>query len=87
MSYVYIKAMPLSIVASTCYTNIMNNLTRLIFTIAAIIVGVWLLALVFRVAAWLINGLLYVAAIVVIVGLVSAYVQSRKPKDKEHGQE
>ena len=60
----------------------MNKLTRLVFAIAAVIVGVWLLALVFRLAAWIINGLLYVAAIVVIVGLVSAYLQSRAPKNE-----
>lgn len=58
-----------------------NKLTRLIFLIAAVIVGAWLLSLVFKLAAWIINGLLYVAAIVLIVGLISAYVQSRKPKD------
>ncbi len=64
-----------------CYTRLMNNkLTRLIFLIAAIIVGAWLLSLVFKLAAWIINGLLYVAAIVVIVGLISAYIQSRTPK-------
>ncbi len=57
-----------------------NKLTRLIFLIAAIIVGAWLLSLVFKLAAWIINGLLYVAAIVVIVGLISAYIQSRTPK-------
>ena len=65
-----------------CYTIRMNKLTRLVFAIAAVIVGVWLLALVFRLAAWIINGLLYVAAIVVIVGLVSAYLQSRAPKNE-----
>lgn len=57
-----------------------NKLTRLIFLIAAVIVGAWLLSLIFKLAAWIINGLLYVAAIVVIVGLISAYIQSRKPK-------
>ena len=62
------------------YTWDMNKLTRLIFTIAAIIVTVWLVALLFRVAAWIINGLLYVAAIVVIVGLVRAYIQRQKPQ-------
>ncbi len=57
-----------------------NKLTRLIFLIAAVIVGAWLLSLVFKLAAWIINGLLYVAAIVVIIGLISAYAQTRKPK-------
>lgn len=59
------------------YTKHMNRFTQLIFTIAVVIVGVWLLALVFKLAAWLINGLLYVAAVIVIVGLISAYLQSR----------
>lgn len=63
-----------------CYTKDMNRLTQLIFTIAVIVVGVWLLALVFRLATWMINGLLYVAAVVIIVGLISAYVQGRKQK-------
>lgn len=56
------------------------KLTKLIFSIAVIIVGVWLLGLLFKFAAWLINGLLYVAAIIVIIGLVSAFIESRKPK-------
>lgn len=55
----------------------MNRFTQLIFAIAVVIVGVWLLALIFKLAAWLINGLLYVAAVIVIVGLISAYLQSR----------
>ena len=54
------------------------KLSRLIFIIAAVIVGVWLLGLLLKFAAWLINGLLYVAAVVVIIGLVSAYFDSRK---------
>lgn len=56
------------------------KVTRLVFLIAAVIVGAWLLGLVFKLAAWLINGLLYVAAIIVIIGLVSAYLESRKNK-------
>lgn len=64
------------------YTKIMNKLPQLFFSIAAVVVGVWLLALVFKLAAWIINGLLYVAAIVVIIGLVSAYLQGRKQKSE-----
>lgn len=52
--------------------------TRLIFTIAVIIIAVWLLGLVFKFSTWLINGLLYVAAIIVIIGLISAFVESKK---------
>lgn len=54
------------------------KLSRLIFLIAVVIVGVWLLGLLFKLAAWLVNGLLYIAAIVVIIGLISAYIDSRK---------
>lgn len=56
----------------------MNNFTRLVFSIASLVIIVWILGLVFKFAAWLINGLLYVAAIIVIVGLISAYIQRRK---------
>lgn len=55
----------------------MNTLTRLIFSIAAIVVVVWLVAQIFNIVTWLINGLLYVAAVIVIIGLISAYVQRR----------
>ena len=56
------------------------KLSRLIYVIAIIIIAVWLLGLVFRFAAWLINGLLYVAAIVLIIGLVANYLERRKQK-------
>jgi FtsH-binding integral membrane protein len=56
------------------------KLSRLIYVIAIIIIAAWLLGLVFRFAAWLINGLLYVAAIVLIIGLVANYLERRKQK-------
>ena len=54
------------------------KLTKLIFSIAVLIVIVWLLGQVFKFAAWLINGLLYVAAIVVIIGIIAAFIEQRK---------
>ena len=60
-----------------CYTIYMK-LTRVLFVIAAIIVGVWLLGLLFKLAAWVISSLLYIAALIVIIGLVSMYIDSRK---------
>lgn len=54
------------------------KLSRLLLTIASIVIGVWLLGVVFRLAAWLINGLLYVAAIVVIIWLVTVFFEQRK---------
>lgn len=54
------------------------KLSRLIFIIAALIVGAWLLGLLFRIAAWLISGLFYIAALIVIIGVVRYWWESRK---------
>lgn len=54
------------------------KITRLIYVIALIIIAAWLLSLVFKLAAWLINGLIYVAAIVIIIGLIASFIESRK---------
>lgn len=58
------------------------KLSRLIFIIACVVIGVWLLGLIFRLAAWLINGLLYVAAIIFIVWLITVFLEQRKNKPK-----
>lgn len=62
------------------------KLTRLIFIVAAIIVGVWAIGLLLKLAAWVINSLLYIAALIVIVGLVSAYFESRKKNKNNKNQ-
>lgn len=54
------------------------KLNQLLFVIAAIVIGAWLLAMIFKIAAWLINGLVYLAAIVLIIGIISAYVKRHK---------
>lgn len=53
------------------------KLTRLVFTSAVIIVAVWALGLALKLAAWLISGLFYVAAIIVIIGIISAFIESK----------
>lgn len=58
------------------------KLSRLIFIIACVAIGVWLLGLIFRLAAWLINGLLYVAAIIFIVWLITVFLEQRKNQPK-----
>ncbi len=58
--------------------TISMRLSNVIFVIAFIIVGVWLLGLLFRIAAWLISGLFYIAAIIVIIGLVRYWWEARK---------
>lgn len=54
------------------------KLSNVIFAIAFIIVGVWLLGLLFRIAAWLISGLFYIAAIIVIIGIIRYWWEGRK---------
>lgn len=54
------------------------KLSRLLFIIAAIIIGVWLFGLLLRIGAWLFSGLLYIAAIIVIIGVVRYWWESRK---------
>lgn len=57
------------------------KLSRVIFVIAAIIVGVWLLGLLFKLAAWFISSLLYIAAAIVIIGIVRYWWESRKKQN------
>lgn len=58
------------------------KITRLVFITAAIVIGVWILGLLFKLAAWVIESLLYISAIIVIIGLISAYIESRKKESK-----
>lgn len=54
------------------------KLSRLILTIAIVIIAAWLLGAVLKLAAWIINGLLSLAAIVVIIWLIMMFIESRK---------
>lgn len=58
------------------------KLSRLIFIIAAIIVGVWAFGLFLKLATWFINSLLYIAALVVIIGLIKLYFEHKKRSTK-----
>ena len=61
------------------------KLSRAIFIIATIIVGVGLLGLILKLAAWIISGLLYGAAIIVIVGIILYWWENRqKPRATKH---
>lgn len=59
------------------YTKGMK-LTQVIFAIAIIIVIVWILGALLKLAAWLISGLFYVAAIIVIIGIILAFINSKR---------
>ncbi|MDO4661102.1 MAG: hypothetical protein Q4B27_03060 [Candidatus Saccharibacteria bacterium] len=56
------------------------KLSRLILTIAIVIIAAWLFGAVLKLAAWIINGLLSLAAIVVIIWLIMMFIESRKQK-------
>ena len=53
---------------------------KLIYSIAILVIIAWVLSMVFRLAAWLINGLLYVAVLVVIIGLISQFISQKKQR-------
>ena len=53
---------------------------KLVYGIAVLIIIVWVLSMVFRLAAWLISGLLYVAVLVVIIGLISQFISQKKQR-------
>lgn len=61
------------------------KLSRLVFIIAAIIVGVWAFGLLLRLGAWIINSLLYIAAIIVIIGVVRYWWENRKKSKTQNG--
>ena len=51
---------------------------KLIYSIAVLVIIAWVLSMVFRLGAWLINGLLYVAVLVVIIGLIAQFISQKK---------
>ena len=51
---------------------------KLVYSIAVLIIIAWVLSMVFRLAAWLISGLLYVAVLVVIIGLIAQFISQKK---------
>ena len=50
---------------------------KLVITVAAVIVGAWLLMLAFRFAAWLIDGLIGIAAVVIVVAIIYRFATKR----------
>lgn len=56
------------------------KITQVVFTIAVIIVVVWILGALLKLAAWLISGLFYVAAIIVIIGIISTFIENKRTK-------
>jgi c-di-AMP phosphodiesterase-like protein len=59
------------------------SFSKLIYTIAALIVGVWLLGIIFRFAAWLVSGMLYIALFVFIIGLILQFGEQQRLKKRQ----
>ena len=53
------------------------KISNVLFTIAVIILIAWGLGLVFKFTSWLMSGLVGVAAIIVIIGIIMMFVKSK----------
>jgi len=53
---------------------------KLIYSIAVLVIIAWVLSMIFRLAAWLISGLLYVAVLVVVIGLIAQFISQKKQR-------
>lgn len=63
--------------------NYFMKFTNVLFSIAIIILIAWVIGLVFKFAAWVLNGLVGIAAIIVIIGLITMFVKSKQNKPKD----
>ena len=54
------------------------KITNVLFTVAIIILVAWVIGLVFKFTAWMLNGLVGIAAIIFIIGLITMYVKSKR---------
>ena len=54
------------------------KITNVLFTVAIIILVAWVIGLVFKFTAWVLNGLVGIAAIIFIIGLITMYVKSKQ---------
>ena len=54
--------------------------TSELFVIATVILIAWVTGLIFKAATWVLNGLVSVAAIIVIIGLITLYIKSKNKK-------
>ena len=63
--------------------NYFMKFTNVLFSIAIIILIAWVIGLVFKFAAWVLNGLVGIAAIIVIIGLITMFVKSKQNKPND----
>lgn len=52
--------------------------SQVLFIVAIIILIAWVAGLVFKFTAWVMNGLVGLAAIIVIIGIISLFIKSKQ---------
>lgn len=60
------------------------KITNVLFTVAIIILVAWVIGLVFKFTAWMLNGLVGIAAIIFIIGLITMYVKSKQNNSSDN---
>ena len=60
------------------------KITNVLFTVAIIILVAWVIGLVFKFTAWVLNGLVGIAAIIFIIGLITMYVKSKQNNSSDN---
>ena len=60
------------------------KITNVLFTVAIIILVAWVIGLVFKFTAWMLNGLVGIAAIIFIIGLITMYVKSKQNSSSDN---
>lgn len=60
------------------------KLSTLILIIIGVLAGAWLLSLVYHFSAWLSSLLTYIIAFVIVGGIVSIYMKSRKRSKRKN---
>lgn len=56
------------------------KIKNLLLAVGIVVVGFWLLGLILKVAVWILQILLAVAAVLVVAGLLGRYFDERKRK-------
>ena len=66
-----------------CY-NILMKLSTILIAIISILAGAWVLNLIYHFSAWLSSLLTYLIAFVIVGGIVSIYMKSRKRSKRKN---
>ena len=63
------------------------KLSTILIAIISILAGAWLLSLIYHFSAWLSSLLTYLIAFVIVGGILSIYLKSRKRKNSKKSED